>query len=275
MIRLKFDPPASDADWSDWVDKARDLVDRMLADEANRPPIDEDLYKRPRDRFLQATHGKCAYCEEKVMPGQRHGDVEHYRPKGAVRDQNGKVVTIERHGQTMKHPGYYWLAYDHTNLLPSCLACNRRGMDAASGTNTGKSDLFPTLDGKWAARPEDVANEQPALLNPWFDDPSEHLQFAVDTGRIVGITQRGRITVEVLGLNRAELPTARLEASEAAANAYALFVSDVARAHKSDERQIRDAVGGTAEYAAFRRAAINEARRLVREREDDVLTPGE
>lgn len=275
MIRLKFDPPAADTDWNDWIGKARALVKKMLDDEANRPPIDDDLYKRQRDRFLQATNGKCAYCEEKVVPGQRHGDVEHYRPKGAVRDNDGKVVKIERDGQKMKHPGYYWLAYDYTNLLPSCLACNRRAKDTVSGRNTGKSDWFPTLDGKWATRPEEVATEQPALLNPWFDDPSEHLLFDTESGRVIGITPRGEVTVELLGLNRAELPGERLKACEAATSAYALLAGDAARAYEGNDRVIRDAVSGVTEYAAFCRAAIREAMRRERERIDQLLMPGE
>ena len=117
-----------------------------------------------------------------------------------------------RDGVEIVHPGYYWLAYDYLNLLPACSACNRRAGDAASGVNTGKSDIFPTLDDHWAACPEEVPEELPALLNPWLDDPAEHLCFDPDTGLVEGATDRGRVTVDLLGLNRDGLPEARKNA---------------------------------------------------------------
>lgn len=57
-------------------------------------------------------HGKCAYCERFFASGAPV-DVEHYRPKGGVE------------GDTT-HRGYWWLAMEWSNLLPSCIDCNRR-----------------------------------------------------------------------------------------------------------------------------------------------------
>jgi hypothetical protein len=252
-----------DPTWDEWVDEARRLVEEMLADEENRRPIDERLYKEPRAKLLDATHRKCAYCELRLTPGQRHGDVEHYRPKGRARDLTGKVVKVQRHGQMVDHPGYYWLAYDHTNLLPSCQACNRRAMDAASGMNTGKSDLFPTLDGRWASRPEEVVDERPALLNPWLpqDDPADHLRFDAATGLMFGITERGQITVNVLGLNRDGLPEARLDACREVTRAVRTYAGDLVAGHDDPDTEtlLNDVVSGAAEYAAFRQIAYLQA----------------
>ena len=146
MIRLRFAPPANDAAWDAWIEEGRAAVARMLADAPGKPKINAVLYKRERDRFLAATYKKCAYCEIRLTAGQRSGDVEHYRPKGRARRMDGKVVKVLRDGVEIDHPGYFWLAYDHRNLLPACSACNRRAGDAASGMNTGKWDIFPTLD---------------------------------------------------------------------------------------------------------------------------------
>ncbi len=58
-------------------------------------------------------------------------DVEHYRPKNAVADT--------------EHEGYWWLAMDWTNLLPSCIDCNRkRNQKAPDPTLTNLVDLFDT-----------------------------------------------------------------------------------------------------------------------------------
>lgn len=62
---------------------------------------------------LYAMHGTaCAYCGSRLTRGDR-GDVEHFRPKGAVREDPA-------------HGGYWWLAYAFDNYLMSCLRCNRQ-----------------------------------------------------------------------------------------------------------------------------------------------------
>lgn len=187
MIKLHFAPPVGDPDWDAWVASCTTSRDALLASDEPSPArlVKDDLYKAQRDRFLEASAKKCAYCELGIAPGQRKGDVEHYRPKGAVKRRDGTLVTIHQDGQPVKHPGYYWLAYSWENLLPSCLACNRPGTDAASGVVTGKANTFPQLNAVWASGPDDLDQEDPALLNPWFDDPADHLEFDTTTG-IVG-----------------------------------------------------------------------------------------
>jgi hypothetical protein len=253
MIRLDFTPPDSDAAWDAWIQDGREAVAKMLADVAGRPTISAALYKRQRDRLLAATHQKCAYCELRLPPGQRKGDVEHYRPKGRARRMDGKVVKIMRDGVEINHPGYFWLAYDYLNLLPACSACNRRAGDAASGMNTGKSDIFPTLDDHWAARPEDLPAERPALLNPWLDDPAEHLCFDPDTGVVAGTTERGRITVRLLGLNRDGLPEERKKACEDIRRTVRTAIGDVVGrgAEPADDRRLQSVADGSVEYAAI------------------------
>ena len=69
--------------------------------------------------LIKAQHDKCCFCESKVSHIS-YGDVEHFRPKGGVR-------------QTPKgplgKPGYYWLAYEWSNLFFSCQLCNQRFKD--------------------------------------------------------------------------------------------------------------------------------------------------
>ena len=139
----------------------------------------------------EAQHRKCCYCEGRFDECAPF-DVEHYRPKGAVRqDQQSQ----------RQFPGYYWLAYSWENLYLCCPICNR----------SGKKDLFPLADDAERARShrDNIARESPLLLDPGgADDPREHIRFRQE--RAVGLTEAGRRTIDVLGLNRPELCEARL-----------------------------------------------------------------
>ena len=137
----------------------------------------------------QQQHGKCCYCES-THSETSAGRIDHFRPKGAVRQ--GKTSPRSR-------PGYYWLAYAWHNLLLACEKCNRQ-----------KSDYFPLDEPAQRARNhlEPIEREVPLLLSPYADsDPSKHLAFTGSACR--PLTERGRVTVAVLGLNRPELQEKR------------------------------------------------------------------
>ena len=126
----------------------------------------QDFVKTPMEK---AFYGKCAYCEsfyESLIPV----DVEHFRPKGAV------VVDGK-----MTKPAYYWLASEWTNLLPSCIRCNRANkykMSKKKIVTMGKKNFFPLEEGcPRATKPGQEKRERPLLLNPCKDDPSKHLEF--------------------------------------------------------------------------------------------------
>lgn len=140
-------------------------------------------------------HGKCAYCES-FYAGLQPVDVEHFRPKGEVEGVAG-------------HPGYWWLAMEWSNLLPSCIDCNRRrgqktpkpdedrlvvlradgDFDRARSLLTGKQSAFPLMDGSaHVASPDgDVDSERRLLLDPTRDDPDAHLVFHVDRDHLVSL----------------------------------------------------------------------------------------
>jgi len=151
-------------------------------------------------------HRKCAYCESYLL-GTQAGDVEHYRPKGkvAVRDATGKTVF---------KPGYYWLAADWSNLLPSCADCNRPRTQEILGAGRrviGKANWFPVADERRRAKnPRQVAGEPRLLLDPCVDDPEKHLSFN-EAGEIVArkvrdkLSAMGVATIDTCGLSRVEL----------------------------------------------------------------------
>jgi uncharacterized protein (TIGR02646 family) len=75
--------------------------------------------KSVKKTLLTAQHGKCAFCESK-FEHVAFGDVEHFRPKGGW---------IQTDGDQLTRPGYYWLAYEWSNL-----SCGLKSL-AKSGTN--------------------------------------------------------------------------------------------------------------------------------------------
>ncbi|MBL4660109.1 MAG: hypothetical protein JKY19_07115 [Alcanivoracaceae bacterium] len=163
-----------------------------------------------RDALKDLFHGKCAYCESQIA-GSSQTDIEHYRPKGAVKEKKD-------------HPGYWWLAMNWKNLVLSCMHCNqsRRQLILSSDlseeeirqaiTNndlqtTGKKSSFPTKDDKWIQdNHEDISTEKPLLIDPTVTKPEplfkwkDNQHFAIVEA--VNDNLKAQKTIEVLGLNR-------------------------------------------------------------------------
>jgi uncharacterized protein (TIGR02646 family) len=196
MRRIRLQPP-NDKKWQRWLlDCAKEtqaLQDAVVRGES--VTFKESLYKRRKEFWFGGDnpfYGKCAYCECDIT-GFQHGDVEHFRPKGGVTDELDRAIT---------HPGYYWLAYDWHNLLPSCIACNQP--TSVNDRKIGKHNRFPVI-GSHAQTATEIANEQPLLINPASehddDDPANHLDIDISTGLIIPLTERGRMCIEIFGLN--------------------------------------------------------------------------
>jgi len=162
------------------IQEHRDAVEAARA--ANeRPPKFSFPFERYSEREVieqlrQLFHGKCAYCESRYA-GTQPMDVEHWRPKGEVHVTKTEKIT----------PGYYWLASEWSNLLPSCIDCNRgrEQFDAFENTNVvlGKKNQFPLLDettrvSNHADDPDNVGfGEAIGLINPSLDDPEEFFHY--------------------------------------------------------------------------------------------------
>lgn len=158
-------------------------------------------------RALEGMFGaKCAYCETEYAAGNSP-DTEHYRPKNE----------IERADKTKLRPGYYWLAATWSNLLPTCVYCNRRREHPyPDGPRvTGKGIQFPLADeSKRVTTPANTQGEEPLLLDPTVDEPSQHLRFGAEAvvsaaPNGTGTSPRGEATIEILGLNRPTLVHSR------------------------------------------------------------------
>ena len=145
-----------------------------------------------KEALTAAQHEKCCFCEGRFR-AYAPADVEHYRPKGAVRQDESSEALI---------PGYFWLAYSWHNLYYSCQICNR----------SNKRDYFPLANPEMRVRSPDgnVDDEDPLILDPGGkEDPRRHIHFQHE--RAVGLTEAGRRTIQILGLNRPPLLEERLQ----------------------------------------------------------------
>jgi len=120
-----------------------------------------------KEALVKMFHGKCAYCESKITHVD-YGHIEHFRPKSL--------------------PQFKCLTFNWNNLFLACARCNGPEF---------KADSFPELN----------ANGPP--INPCDDLPEDHLIFFFDpNSRVATVshkTGRGRVSIDLFGLNRQDL----------------------------------------------------------------------
>jgi uncharacterized protein (TIGR02646 family) len=205
-------------------------------------------HKEVRGALTELFHGKCAYCESKVV-NVAPVDVELFRPKSGV-------------VENPKHPGYWWLAMVWENMLASCINCNR--ISIHDGVKTGKANRFPLKnESQRAFHPGQEKDEVPLLLDPCVDNPEEHLVFE-ETGIVVSDTQLGQTTISVLGLNRPHLVQSRMETTQLVLRQLMVLKQQISKEFQNaDEvkRQLellKQMTDSKEEFAALKRQFIRE-----------------
>ena len=266
MIKIIFLEPV-DALFQDWKQRCalRREDDIRTHDNGYEVAVDNALYKETKRSHYFARSGpfkgKCAYCETYVAENQSQpGDVEHFRPKGQVSDFDHKIVKIV--GSEKDHPGYYWLTYEWTNLLPSCASCNRSTNSFNGDYKIGKGSRFP-VKGVHAEVPGDETDEEHLLIHPVIDDPQRHLE-PNNLGLIFPKTDRGKLNIELFGLNERDLHYARRDAYMFAFNrilaAFAMFSEGLPEEALRIKCEIEELLNGSAEYSLFFRAGYEDAK---------------
>lgn len=206
--------------------------------------FERDVYGHPavKGTLVRMQRGKCAFCESSFR-AVAFGDVEHFRPKGGFR---------QRRSDPLRRPGYYWLAYAWDNLLVSCELCNRRH----------KRNHFPLEKGSPRARGPSVscARERPRLIDPTREDPRDTITWHEHRAVALAGDLRGRVTIRVLGLNRATLRTRRRERLDVVSR-----ILDMVEEHprNTPEKQraedwLRAQARPDAEYSAMVRAYLTQ-----------------
>lgn len=169
-------------DATDWIQKA---LDEGKEHEPRSHVYGHDTVRKSLKKIYIK---KCGYCESRLeVSGYMR--IEHYRPKGRVKENE-------------KHPGYYWLTYEWSNLISSCEICNSR-----KGTSFPvENDHIYQPHGnrkEWRADSTLMQSEKPLLLHPEIDDPDEHLTIN-ENGEIKpkNGSQRGETSIKLCDLNR-------------------------------------------------------------------------
>ncbi|HEX7242928.1 MAG TPA: hypothetical protein VF263_21755 [Longimicrobiaceae bacterium] len=194
-----------------------------------------------KSALVDAQHGKCCFCESKTG---MDGDVEHYRPKAGF---------CQGARQRIEGPGYYWLAYEWTNLLLACSICNQRF----------KRSFFPLRDPARRARSHraDIADEEPLFINPAETDPEIHISFRREIPFPVGGSALGSTTIKALKLDREILNERRRDELDELQTLHELVLlepkasRDLLPLIEKARRILDRAVSDEAEFASMARAA--------------------
>lgn len=158
----------------------------------SRPPINTEIFyaESVRAALHKTFHSRCAWCETHVAP--RDEEIVHFRPLS-----NAKGLEDEASAES-----YGWFAYAWDNLFLSCTECDR----VRRNYFPVESVRAPVLS-SWE---EANALETVLLINPCRDDPLRHLSLSPD-GALRALTDKGKHTLLLFGLNRSELMFAREE----------------------------------------------------------------
>jgi len=203
------------------VKDAKDGLKIRVEDESlqARAQYNMTILRQVKPELMKMCDNKCAYCESEVGVATG-GDVDNFRPKSGAKGMSGEFV--KNH--------YWWLTYEWENLLLSCPVCNRR-----------KSNFFPLKNEESRAKVYDVGDklqkESAFLIDPCQDDPADHFIF-YENGRLKPMTERGEVTIKVIGLNRRELIHGRKRASQSFRSELKLLVDAHSRLVLNDVKYV-------------------------------------
>ncbi|KPA17520.1 hypothetical protein MHK_002267 [Candidatus Magnetomorum sp. HK-1] len=205
-------------------------------------------------------HNKCAYCECNPTVGS-YTEIEHYRPKKG---------------------GYYWLAFEWSNLLLSCTRCNKSKSNKFPLKDESNRLKQPPDDSDRKATSDILLSEQPLLLNPEVTHKNKNAQYNNEkigpiekhlefnkNGEVNYLTDEGKETIEVFKLNkRPELVIARRKVIKkyikclknnieeyAKSNDFFKFTENV---NQLIENVLKDADNPEKEYLQLRRQIVDQ-----------------
>lgn len=146
---------------------------------------------------------KCGYCESNTSAGAELR-VDHYRPKDKVKEDS-------------THTGYFWLGYEWSNLVLACEKCNRsKSNKFPLGTNSVRITSPPLISGtsdydmgQFLITHNSHDLEIPLIINPEKDSDLKLWFIFLPSGKIVGLNNKAKKTIEVCKLNREPLLIAR------------------------------------------------------------------
>jgi hypothetical protein len=142
-----------------WLDRALARTERFR--QAGKYDERSSIWSEIVGVYMRIQHHKCAYCE-RLLSGPRFGriehDLEHYRPKNAVKKWSPRSEHINYPTGSAWSEGYYLLAYHIFNYVTACKVCN----------TPLKSNYFPIAAprGLQQNNPRHLRTEKPFLIYP-------------------------------------------------------------------------------------------------------------
>ena len=138
--------------------------EELISDAGVKTPL-KPFWSEVKDHYIKRQHGKCVYCETALEWGEYAGvqwDLEHFRPKSAVRAWPGRSSKLR--SKYSEFPlgaafnGYHQLAYSPHNYAASCKTCN----------SSLKRDYFPIASQRTQGGrlPSGYLTERPYLVYP-------------------------------------------------------------------------------------------------------------
>lgn len=188
-----------------WLQRALDRTTKFR--QLGKFSESSSIWSEVKPVFMKIQHSKCAFCERQltdVAIGAVEQDLEHFRPKGRIRQwnppdglQDVPFTSISNNNNS----GYHLLPYNLLNYSASCKPCN----------STLKSDCFP-IAGQHNTNTDNYTSlqlELPYLIFPVGDndvDPETLITFhgivPMATANIARPDQnRARVTIAFFSLN--------------------------------------------------------------------------
>lgn len=221
--KIKY-PDGWDKKAADALRAVKDAPADEKADEVNKH---RDVWASLKSELAKVMNGKCWYTE--APQAGTDTDVDHFRPKNAVKDVVNPV-------DNSPHPGYWWKAFDPANYRYSCIVANRPRRDE-KGVLGGKVAAFPLWDESkrvwdcsfsqdittqiWSYQDE-CDQEQPLLLDPCISADVALIMFAEDgeakprhrQADKPRLHERAKQSIEIYHINHPDFIKARIKLRE-------------------------------------------------------------
>jgi hypothetical protein len=126
-------PTDWDVNSTKWLARVTTAVDKSTEMKKISNP-----WSQFKENFITIFGDKCWYTESPRIGTTN--DVDHFRPKNAVKNQKGQLVSRKNAAGKEDYASYWWLAYEPSNYRYSCIFSNRPNGDG------GKHDYFPLED---------------------------------------------------------------------------------------------------------------------------------
>lgn len=159
-----------------------------------------ELEKFARRAFAQ----KCVYCETVQQGENSNFRLFYYRPFP-------NEVGLKNRQKALH---YLWLSWQWPNMYLACPSCYNQYLNNARPFPIKNQLAHPAMCKSYEELFQITwlnETEQPLILDPCYDNPVDHIQYALkeDCVDLKGLSDRGEITISVLHLNREVLRHAR------------------------------------------------------------------